>query len=91
MKGKILAKQIKQRLEDIEIQTWLGEIHDDMGRKDTQRNKLRTYRTFKITYQQESYLKEVSNIKHRIALTKLRISNHSLEIERGREKKYLKR
>ena len=55
-----------------------------MGRKDTQRNKLRTYRTFKITYQQESYLKEVSNIKHRIALTKLRISNHSLEIERGR-------
>ena len=83
-KSKIIVKQIKQRLEDIEIQAWFEEIHNDMGRKDSQKNKLRTYRTFKIIYKQENYLKGVSNIKHRIALTKLRISNHCLQIERGR-------
>ena len=32
----------------------------------------------------EDYLVEVSNIKHRISLTKLRISDHSLHIETGR-------
>ena len=32
----------------------------------------------------EDYLREVTNILHRITLTKLRLSNHKLAIESGR-------
>ena len=69
---------------DIEQQTWLSSMHND-NRKDTrQRNKLRTLRKFKLTHDYESYLTNVTNVEHRIALTKLRLSNHSLAIETGR-------
>lgn len=74
---------IKQRILDQEFQTWEGEIHND-SKKANRKNKMRTYRTFKTTYTREGYLREVSNIKHRISLTKLRISDHSLHIETGR-------
>ena len=52
-----------------------------------QSNKLRVYRTFKTKYEYEDYLDEIANIKHRINFTKLRISNHSLEIEKGRHQR----
>ena len=77
-----ISKIIKQRIENQEIQTWLSEIHDDSGRKCSQKNKLRTYINFKKDYKQEEYPTEVKNIKHRISMTKLRISNHCLEIEK---------
>ena len=75
---------IQQRLQDIEIQTWLSNIHNDSRKDSQQKNKLRTYRTFKTEYEYEDYLHQITNINHRIALTKLRISNHQLEIEVGR-------
>ena len=50
----------------------------------TQKNKLRTYRKFKRNYKREEYLSAVKNIKHRISMTKFRISDHCLEIEKGR-------
>ena len=38
----------------------------------------------KKTPGKETYLTEVTNSKHRIAMTKLRLSGHRLEIETGR-------
>ena len=35
----------------------------------------------------ENYLSQIENIQHRTALTKLRLSNHCLEIEKGRHKR----
>ena len=47
---------------------------------------MRTYRLFKRieNYKCEDYLHQVTNTRHRIALTKLRLSNHKLAIETGR-------
>ena len=44
------------------------------------------YFTFKnyLSYECEKYLSEISDVKLRVPLTKLRISAHDLEIERGR-------
>ena len=47
-------------------------------------NKLRTYSLFKTDVGLEKFLIEVKNIKARQALTKFRLSNHTLNIERGR-------
>ena len=49
-------------------------------------NKLRTYspRNFPTEVGLEKYLLEVKNINSRQALTKFRLSNHTLNIERGR-------
>ena len=48
------------------------------------KNKLRTFRKFKLTHDYENYLTNVRNINHRVAITKLRLSNHKLAIETGR-------
>ena len=47
---------------------------------------MRTYRLFKTidNYKCEDYLHQVTNTRHRIALTKLQLSNHKLDIETGR-------
>ena len=47
-------------------------------------NKLCVYRQLKTEPGRETYLSEVQFSKHRKAMTKLRTSSHSLEIERGR-------
>ena len=75
------------RLKDIEYQNWLGELFNDRRKKDNQRNKLRSYRIFKKQYELENYLISIKNIKHRITLTRLRISDHNLMIEKGRHTK----
>ena len=45
---------------------------------------LRTYNLFKRKFEREEYLSSVANHKYRTALSKLRSSSHTLEIERGR-------
>ena len=47
---------------------------------------MRTYRLFKTidNYKCEDYLHHVTNTRHRIAPTKLQLSNHKLAIETGR-------
>ena len=47
-------------------------------------SKLKTLSLLKEQPGREKYLTEVSHPKHRGAMTKLRLSSHSLEIERGR-------
>ena len=60
---------------------------DQCPRKDAnQGNKMITFRLFKTTdnYKCEDNLHQVTNTRHRIALTKLRLSIHKLAIETGR-------
>ena len=63
---------------------WFLSLHDDKIDKDFG-NKLRTYRLFKNNISLEPYL-SMKNDEQRILLSKLRISNHNLEIERGRHR-----
>ena len=77
---------IKQRLKDIELQRWLIKWRKHDVRKDAnQKNKHRTFWKFKTieNYKCEDYLRQVTNIQHRITLTKLRLSNHKLATETG--------
>ena len=69
-----------QRLKDIYHQTELVKIKSGDSR-------LRTYALFKTTPGFETYLDEISCVKERTALTKFRISNHKLMIEKGRHSK----
>ena len=80
------VNMIRQRLKDIELKRWLSEINNDTRKDANQSNKMRTYRLFKTidNYKCEDYLHQVTNTRHRIALTKLRLSNHKLAIETGR-------
>ena len=66
-----------QRLTDIYIQATLEKIKNEEC-------KLRTFALFKTTPGFEKYLDEITNIKERTALTKFRLSNSVLMIEKGR-------
>ena len=50
-------------------------------------SKLRTYSLIKRTMGLENYLLKIHNTKNRIAMSKLRLSNHCLLIESGRHLK----
>ena len=67
--------KVFQRLQDIYHQTALEKIKT---------GRLRTYALFKTTPGFEKYLDGISCVKERTALTKLRISNSKLMIEKGR-------
>ena len=45
---------------------------------------MRTYGLIKSEIGEEPYLRIVKNVKDRISMTKLRLSNHKLMIEKGR-------
>ena len=64
---------------------WLSEINNDTRKDANQGNKMRTYRLFKTIddYKCEEYLHQVTNTRHRIALTKLRLRHHKLATEIG--------
>ena len=47
-------------------------------------SKLRTYSLIKSEVKREPYLLSVRNVEDRIAMTKFRLSNHKLMIEKGR-------
>lgn len=49
-------------------------------------SKLRTYGIIKCEIGEEPYLRTVKNIKDRISMTKFRLSNHKLMIEKGRHR-----
>ena len=51
------------------------------------KSKLRTYGLIKENIGREDYLDQIRNTKHRQMLTKLRLSNHKLMIEKGRHLK----
>ena len=77
-----LLQDLEVKLQDIFLQQWRLDMNDD-NRSHNEGNKLRTYRKFKEDYKFEPYLK-VKNPHQRKNITRLRISAHRLEIERGR-------
>ena len=80
------CRRIRQRLKDIVLQCFMRERSNDMTRDADQNNKMRTYRKFKTieNYKCGYCLRQVTDTRHRITLTKLRLSNHELAIETGR-------
>ena len=68
--------EAKQRLIDIAHQEW----HSDLN----QCSKLQTLCEFKSLLNPERYLSHVTIVKHRISLSRLRLSVHNLAIETGR-------
>ena len=74
--SKSPSTQLFNREKDMFQQTALADIQN--------KPKLRTYASLKQNITFEEYLVVVQNIPDRIALTKLRLSNHSLMIEKGR-------
>ena len=73
----ILFKKVFQRLIDQHYQISFAEIKQP-------NSKLRTYSILKTEKGFESYLIELKNLKQRIMMTKLRLSDHKLMIETGR-------
>ena len=70
-----------QRCEDCFVQDWHASLENDLHRKHGGRNKLRTCRRFKHSFEWESYLTYIKSPPLRIALCRFRISCHSLEID----------
>ena len=73
----ISNSEISGMCKEVYITVWKNKISQE-------RSKLKWYSTFKNTINLEDYLCEIKKIKYRQALTKLRISAHCLEIEKGR-------
>ena len=72
---KFITTQAKANLQLKYIENWNSEIH--------KLPKLRTYKLFKTSFQTELYL-HIFNKNHRQALSRFRLSAHTLEIEKGR-------
>jgi hypothetical protein len=79
-----LIPKVKKLLKNRYKNYWLACMHDDNRPKRGEKNKLRTYRQFKIIFETEKYLETVMIKEHKHSLIKFRISNHNLHIERGR-------
>ena len=72
-----IHKKLHERLVDEFHQNAFSTIRNE-------NSKLRTYVLIKSDFGMETYLTEIKNVKLRIKLTKFRLSNHSLMIEKGR-------
>ena len=57
-------RYIRQRLLDIEQQTRISEIHNDERKDPHQKNKLRTFRKFKLTHDVDKYEARRENAKN---------------------------
>ena len=66
----------KTRLSDCELQWWSDQVGE--------MSKLQTYKLFKTERNVESYLLLSIPRRLRVAIAKFRISNHDLEVEKGR-------
>ena len=76
---KKLLHAIKTYLIDYVDNVWYNLLSDNTS-------KLKNYKLIKHSFQYESYLDTVKDSAKRIRMTKLRLSCHDLEIERGRYK-----
>ena len=80
-------ENVKDRVNEIMSQ-YRHQYYKLINRTDSQKEnagtKMRIYKLFKQVFQLEPYLLCVKLPKHRVALTKLRVSSHHLAIETGR-------
>ena len=65
---------IMLRYRDQYIQPWYQKLHRTTSARGNGGNKLRTYQLLKSKFEKEPYLSIVANVKHRVALTRLRLS-----------------
>ena len=72
-----IQRETFEKMKDIYFRNSFEEIN-------SQRSKLRTYARLKTEIGFENYLSSVENIMDRTSLTKIRLSNHELMIEKGR-------
>lgn len=79
---KINKRLVLKTLHEKYKKSWHEQLFRDYPNQD-HGNKLRTFRTFKTYFHFEKYL-EWGDYKKRKTITKFRISNHDLEIEKGR-------
>ena len=68
------------------LQRCVSHVNSDVRKDANQKNKVTTFQKFKTieNYKCEDYLRQVTNIRHQITLTKLCLRNHKLAIETGR-------
>lgn len=82
-KTNYIISQVKLNLRSKFINIWNTNINQDQGKSGKGRNKLRTFRTFKNNFSFEPYLL-IGKREQKRSLSKFRLSDHTLEIERGR-------
>ena len=75
-----ISNAFSRKIKDIFHQEAFMQIADP-------KSKLRTYALIKDKVGREDYLDQTRNVRHRQMLTKLRLSNHKLMIEKGRHLK----
>ena len=78
-----IHEDVFRRMQDIFHQESFVEI----GKESS---KLRTYGSIKTNIGREEYLANISNLNERTAISKIRLSNHTLMIENGRHLKIAK-
>lgn len=77
---KYICYKVRQALNENYIQYWKDKLFENPVKYG---NKLRSYRTYKNTFQREEYLK-LNSKQLRGEFARLRLSAHDLQIERGR-------
>ena len=82
LSGKRILKILKSQFD----RHFLDKINEEkMSNLDScDHNKLRTYRTYKSSFNREPYLDLVRNRNQRCFLSRLRVGSHRLQIELGR-------
>ena len=73
---RVFLKQFKLRLRDMYMQDWRGTLYN--------KPKCRSYCHYVDSLKYHTYLSDIHIEKHRIALSRLRVSAHRLRIETGR-------
>ena len=77
--GNYTKREIKLAVAETFKMHWHSKLNDV-----THNPILRTYTNLKAEFRMEPHLSLVTNYKYRDAITKLRASSHTLEVERGR-------
>ena len=75
----VFKQYCKQTVKDEFVNYWTSEIQNS-----SKNPIIRYYNSHKTVFCMEEYLDTISDIRYRTALTRLRTSSHTLEIERGR-------
>ena len=76
---KSVCHYVKRGLQNVFMRYW-----GEQFQPDKYGGKLRIFKKVKKHFEPEKYLFEITNFKHRQAVTKLRITAHKLTVETGR-------
>ena len=80
--NQMSSEEIKEKLKMNYIEYWKEEFVKKYQQNES--GKFRTYVLFKCHFEFEPYLQQIRDFKVRQSLSKFRLSNHNLPIERGR-------